>query len=132
LLVSDFEGILKYFRVSLPKKFRTEEAANSLVKRALQVKVKKLKKYQADYIAIKEEEKSYIDPKTRLLTENKKLMEDMLRYEHTITGLVLTKTQAEEDALVLQEELSKNKMSLKETEDFNMQLKEETNSVCLV
>ncbi|KAJ8945811.1 hypothetical protein NQ314_009033, partial [Rhamnusium bicolor] len=54
LLQLDFEGILKYFRVSLPKKCRTEESAKQLIKLACSLKVKKLKKYEADFIALKE------------------------------------------------------------------------------
>lgn len=54
LLQLDFEGILKYFRVSLPKKCRTEEAAKQLIKLACSIKVKKLKKYELDFIALKE------------------------------------------------------------------------------
>lgn len=49
----DFEGILKYFRVSLPKKCRTEESAKQLMKLACSVKVKRLKKYEAEFIALK-------------------------------------------------------------------------------
>ncbi|KAJ8985689.1 hypothetical protein NQ317_014337 [Molorchus minor] len=51
LLQLDFEGILKYFRVALPKKFRSEEFARQLLKLACTIKVKKLKKYEADFIA---------------------------------------------------------------------------------
>lgn len=53
LLQLDFEGILKYFRVSLPKKCRSEESAKQLIKLACSIKVKKLKKYEADFIALK-------------------------------------------------------------------------------
>ncbi|KAJ8917151.1 hypothetical protein NQ315_012643 [Exocentrus adspersus] len=51
LLQLDFEGILKYFRVSLPKKCRTEESAKQLMKLACSLKVKKLKKYEIEFIA---------------------------------------------------------------------------------
>ncbi|CAL8143642.1 unnamed protein product [Orchesella dallaii] len=129
LLVLDFEGVLKYFRVSLPKKFKTAEAAHSLIRMATQIKVKKLKKYEAEYVLAKEQEKNYVDPLTRLQRENKKLMEDMIRYESTITNLVLSKTAAEEAAIALDEELIRTKNTLKEVEDFNSRLKEETNSV---
>ncbi|XP_031335344.1 rab GTPase-activating protein 1-like isoform X2 [Photinus pyralis] len=54
LLQLDFEGILKYFRVSLPKKCRTEEAARQLMKTACSIKVKKLKKYEEDFCALKD------------------------------------------------------------------------------
>ncbi|XP_065169560.1 rab GTPase-activating protein 1-like isoform X2 [Atheta coriaria] len=54
LVSLDFEGILKYFRVSLPKKIRTEQFAKELIKYACALKVKKLKKYEAEFIALKE------------------------------------------------------------------------------
>lgn len=53
LLSSDFEGILKYFRVSLPKKYRNEDVARQLFKLATSIKVKKIKKYEKEYLAIK-------------------------------------------------------------------------------
>lgn len=96
---------------------------------ATQIKVKRLKKYQNEYLAAKEQERNYVDPYTRLQLENKKLMEDMIRYEATLTNLVLSKTSAEEATGALEEELSRTKTSLKEVEDFNTKLKEETNSV---
>lgn len=49
----DFEGILKYFRVSLPKKCRSEESAKYLIKLACSIKLKKLKKYECDFTALK-------------------------------------------------------------------------------
>lgn len=52
LLSLDFEGILKYFRVSLPKKCRSEETAKQIMKKACAIKVKKLKKYEADFAAL--------------------------------------------------------------------------------
>lgn len=53
LLQLDFESILKYFRVTLPKKCRTEEVARHLMKLATSLKVKKLKKYEQELIARK-------------------------------------------------------------------------------
>lgn len=35
----DFEGVLKYFRVTLPKKYRTDEAATELIQLAMSMKV---------------------------------------------------------------------------------------------
>ncbi|XP_045785954.1 rab GTPase-activating protein 1-like isoform X1 [Maniola jurtina] len=49
LLQHDFEGILKYFRVTLPKKCRAEEASRQIVKLACSIKVKRLQKYQLEY-----------------------------------------------------------------------------------
>ena len=40
LLALDFEGVLKYFRVSLPKKFRTEENGKHLLRTAVAIKIK--------------------------------------------------------------------------------------------
>jgi len=53
LLQLDFESILKYFRVTLPKKCRNEEVAKLLMKLATGLKVKKLKKYEQDFAALK-------------------------------------------------------------------------------
>lgn len=36
----DFEGVLKYFRVSLPRRYRSEEAAAELVRSAAAYKVR--------------------------------------------------------------------------------------------
>lgn len=40
LLVLDFEGIMKYFRIALPKKYRTDSAAQELIKVAIKINVK--------------------------------------------------------------------------------------------
>lgn len=55
LLIRDFESILKYIRVSLPKKFRSESQVNRLIKLASECKVKKLKKYEDEFMIQKEE-----------------------------------------------------------------------------
>jgi hypothetical protein len=125
----DFEGVLKYFRVTLPKKYRNVENTSNLMRLTRQVKVKRLKRFETEYLAIKEQEKNYVDPIERLQKENKKLMEDMIRNEHMITNLVLAKATAEETTLALEEDLARTRVSLKEVEDFNQKLKEETNSV---
>lgn len=55
LLTRDFESILKYIRVSLPKKFRLESHVSKLIKLASECKVKKLKKYEEEFRVQKEE-----------------------------------------------------------------------------
>lgn len=50
----DFEGILKYFRITLPKKCRSWGQARKLLKIACEKKVKKLKLYEDEFIANKE------------------------------------------------------------------------------
>ena len=53
LLSLNFEGILKYFRVQLPKRYRNEMAARQLMKLTSSFKLKKLKKYEKEWLAIK-------------------------------------------------------------------------------
>lgn len=50
----DFEGMLRFFRVTLPKKCRNKNQAKKLIKTACDKKVKKLKQYKEEYIANKE------------------------------------------------------------------------------
>lgn len=50
----DFEGILKYFRVTLPKRCRSTTFARKLMKKACERKVKKLKQYREEFLAQKE------------------------------------------------------------------------------
>lgn len=40
LLALDFEGVLKYFRVHLPKRYRSEDAAKELLQTAIGMKVR--------------------------------------------------------------------------------------------
>ncbi|XP_014284415.1 rab GTPase-activating protein 1 isoform X1 [Halyomorpha halys] len=58
LLQLDFESILKYFRVTLPKKCRNYEVARGLMKVACCIKVKKLKKYEQEFLDLKEAEEN--------------------------------------------------------------------------
>ncbi|XP_031628112.1 rab GTPase-activating protein 1-like isoform X2 [Contarinia nasturtii] len=50
----DFEGILKYFRVTLPKRCRSTTFARKLMKKATERKVKRLKQYEDEFLAQKE------------------------------------------------------------------------------
>ncbi|RZF46463.1 hypothetical protein LSTR_LSTR012538 [Laodelphax striatellus] len=54
LLQLDFESVLKYFRVTLPKKCRNEDVARQVIKQACSLKMKKLKKYEQEFNALKE------------------------------------------------------------------------------
>lgn len=47
--------MLKYIRVSLPKKFRLECQVTKLIKLASECKVKKLKKYEEEFMTQKED-----------------------------------------------------------------------------
>ncbi|XP_077298006.1 GTPase activating protein and centrosome-associated isoform X2 [Arctopsyche grandis] len=55
LMQLDFEGILKYFRVTLPKKCRAEEVSRQILKHACSIKVKRLAKYQQDFVNLTKE-----------------------------------------------------------------------------
>jgi hypothetical protein len=47
LLQLDFEGVLKYFRVALPRRYRTESNAKDLIHNAVKLKVKYIFRLQA-------------------------------------------------------------------------------------
>eukprot|EP00118_Oscarella_pearsei_P007400 m.35998 g.35998 ORF g.35998 m.35998 type:complete len:986 (+) comp32201_c1_seq2:207-3164(+) len=83
LLQQDFEGILKHFRVSLPKKYSSEKDIALLLSQIVSVKVdgKKLKKLEREYTIIKEAEAAEEDPMIRLKRDNKSLQEANLRFE---------------------------------------------------
>ena len=78
LLAQDFEGIMKYFRVNIPKRLRWDEApaishvfsrseehAKTLMKTVVSIKIKNLAKYEKDWRRIKEAERLAEDPVTR-------------------------------------------------------------------
>uniref|UniRef100_A0A8C6ZRA8 Rab GTPase-activating protein 1 n=1 Tax=Nothoprocta perdicaria TaxID=30464 RepID=A0A8C6ZRA8_NOTPE len=65
LLLTDFEGALKFFRVQLPKRYRSEENAKKLMELACNMKVKiqkKLKKYEKEYHTMREQQAQQEDP----------------------------------------------------------------------
>lgn len=53
LLTLDFENILKYFQATLPKKCRKQRYAKKIITRACNIKLKKLKKYEDEFIEMK-------------------------------------------------------------------------------
>lgn len=59
LLSKDFESILKYIRVSLPKKFRVESKVSKLIRLASEVKIKKLNKYENEFLIQKTENEKF-------------------------------------------------------------------------
>ena len=62
LLNQDFEGLMKYFPVNIPKMYRSEENAKQLLVVAKSIKLKKMSKYQKEWLAIKEDERQREDP----------------------------------------------------------------------
>lgn len=83
LLSLDFEGILNYFRVSLPKKFQTEDDCQLLFQNMLNFKVteKKLSKLEKDYQSHLEHQAQLEDPELRLERDNKQLRDTVHRLE---------------------------------------------------
>ncbi|KAL5291821.1 RABGAP1 family protein [Megaselia abdita] len=55
----DFEGMLKYIRVSLPKKCRSASNARKIMKKACELKMKKLKQYGDEYYVNKKNEEKF-------------------------------------------------------------------------
>ncbi|XP_066994265.2 rab GTPase-activating protein 1 isoform X4 [Anabrus simplex] len=95
LLQLDFESVLKYFRVSLPKKCRSEEVARQLMRLATSIKVKKLKKYEQDFITLKEAQDSAD------------------QYTNELENLKTTLVRTEEEKRRLEEETTRVKEMLK-------------------
>lgn len=85
LLALDFEGILKYFRVTMPKKYRSEQSFKELMQiwSPLHAKLteKKLKKFEKNYKIMKDAEALKEDPAIRFEKEAKKLTQTMRRLE---------------------------------------------------
>lgn len=81
LLALDFEGILKYFRVQMPKRYRNHETVQLLMKTSSEMSIKHLKKYAKSYIAYKQRERLNENPLARLQKENQKLTANNMRLE---------------------------------------------------
>eukprot|EP00096_Caligus_rogercresseyi_P011399 TRINITY_DN4471_c0_g1_i1.p1 TRINITY_DN4471_c0_g1~~TRINITY_DN4471_c0_g1_i1.p1 ORF type:complete len:946 (+),score=336.85 TRINITY_DN4471_c0_g1_i1:55-2892(+) len=81
MLTLDFEGLMKYFRVNIPKRYRSEDHAGYLMAVAMGIKLKKIKKYEAEWKALKEAERAREDPVVRYERENKRLLSDNLRLD---------------------------------------------------
>uniref|UniRef100_A0A8C9T350 Rab GTPase-activating protein 1 n=1 Tax=Scleropages formosus TaxID=113540 RepID=A0A8C9T350_SCLFO len=64
LLQTDFEGALKFFRVPVPKRYRSEENAKKLMELACSMKIsqKKLKKFEKEYYMMREQQAQQEDP----------------------------------------------------------------------
>lgn len=61
----DFEGILKYFRVTLPKKCRSSSQARRIMKMACERKIKKLKQYEDEFM-LKKQDKERLEKETQI------------------------------------------------------------------
>uniref|UniRef100_A0A8D0ASF0 RAB GTPase activating protein 1 n=1 Tax=Sander lucioperca TaxID=283035 RepID=A0A8D0ASF0_SANLU len=64
LIQTDFEGALKFFRVPVPKRYRSEENAKKLMELACSIKIsqKKLKKFEKEYHTLREQQEQQEAP----------------------------------------------------------------------
>uniref|UniRef100_A0A673N0R6 Rab GTPase-activating protein 1 n=1 Tax=Sinocyclocheilus rhinocerous TaxID=307959 RepID=A0A673N0R6_9TELE len=139
LLQTDFEGALKFFRVPVPKRYRSEENAKKLMELACSMKIsqKKLKKYEKEYHTIREQQEQQEAPIERYERENRRLQEanmrleqenDDLAHELVSSKIALRKDldNAEEKSDALNKELLITKQKLVESEDEKRRLEEES------
>uniref|UniRef100_A0A8C4SHU3 RAB GTPase activating protein 1 n=1 Tax=Erpetoichthys calabaricus TaxID=27687 RepID=A0A8C4SHU3_ERPCA len=129
---------LKFFRVPVPKRYRSEENAKKLMELACSMKIsqKKLKKYEKDYYTIREQQAQQEAPIERYERENRRLQEanmrleqenDDLAHELVTSKIALRKDldNAEEKADALNKELLITKQKLVDSEDEKRRLEEE-------
>nr|CDS24377.1 rab GTPase activating protein 1 [Echinococcus granulosus] len=92
LLSLDFEGTLKYFRVTLPKRYRSREACDQLIAMACSAKVSgsRLKRYAREWERIREAEANENSPVVALQREVWQLREHCGRLEKESESLADT------------------------------------------
>ncbi|CAH8453236.1 unnamed protein product [Schistosoma turkestanicum] len=118
LLGLDFEGVLKYLRVTMPKKYLAHDANQELLSVALSAKVTspKLKKYAKEWITKRAQEKMIESPLHVMECQLASLRREVARLEHEneslATGLLSSKTsmhkqvdRLEDEAEILTREL---------------------------
>jgi chromosome segregation ATPase len=107
----DFEGILNYFRESVPKRFQSEESLNGLFRIAFNFKVKerKLKELERDYPTYLEQQAELEDPVRRLEGDNKHMRDTIMKLEkeneHLTRELVGSKAGLREEMDKLEERI---------------------------
>lgn len=145
LLTLDFEGILKYFRVSLPKKYRTEEGTKALVKASISVKVtlKKLQKFAKAYddmqekllqrdpnMILERDNHRLMEANMRLEAENDELAEDLicakLDLESQLSKALHENESLRNSLLLTKQALQKSEKETKEITEENQRLSDET------
>eukprot|EP00064_Thunnus_orientalis_P005384 superscaffoldBa00000524_g5398 len=143
LIQTDFEGALKFFRVPVPKRYRSEENAKKLMELACSMKIsqKKLKKFEKEYHTMREQQEQQEAPIERYERENRRLQEanmrleqenDDLAHELVSSKIALRKDldNAEEKADALNKELLLTKQKLVDSEDEKRRLEEESAQIC--
>ncbi|CAF3473913.1 unnamed protein product [Rotaria socialis] len=138
LLSLDFEGVMRYFRVSLPKKYLCEDHADELIQTAssMKINIKKLKRYEQEYSINRAEEEQKETPLQRLEADNKRLTETCMRseFENEMLALELVNDriklkgnlhEAEDQIENLTRELEATKVIVRQNEDLAIRLNEE-------
>lgn len=109
LLALDFEGVLKYFRVQMPKRYRNQDNVQQLIDASSEISLRKLKKHAKNYEIKKQKEKLLENPLARLQRENAKLTENNLRLEQEnddlARDLVASKIQLRAQMDVLEDKI---------------------------
>ncbi|XP_049594949.1 rab GTPase-activating protein 1 isoform X2 [Syngnathus scovelli] len=139
LIQTDFEGALKFFRVPVPKRYRSEENAKKLMELACSMKIsqKKLKKFEKEYHTIREQQEQQEAPIERYERENRRLQEanmrleqenDDLAHELVSSKIAMRKDldNSEEKGDALNKELLLTKQKLVDSEDEKRRLGEES------
>ncbi|VDP90221.1 unnamed protein product [Echinostoma caproni] len=142
LLGLDFEGVLKYLRVSLPKRFITPEAGEELLNQAVNAKVtpSKLIKYAKEWLAIRAQEKLSESPVQALERQVAALRDQVNRLEREnealASGLISSKTsmhrevdKLEDKAEILTRELFVSRQDLHDTLEEKRHLENEVTQV---
>ncbi|XP_016987770.1 rab GTPase-activating protein 1-like [Drosophila rhopaloa] len=96
LRLLDFEGILKYFRVTLPKKCRSSSQARKVMKQACERKIKKLKQYEEEFL-LKKQHKERLEKEAQIY-ENR-FGEERRKMQSEIDALNKQLTSAKERAV---------------------------------
>ncbi|CAF1287473.1 unnamed protein product [Adineta steineri] len=142
LLSLDFEGIMRFFRVNLPKKYRSEDHADELIQTAcsMKINVKKLKRYEKDFFTRRAEEEQGELPLQRLELDNKRLTETCMRSElenemlalELVNDRVKLKSsldEAEDRIETLTRELQATRSIVRESEQHTIRLDEELENI---
>ncbi|CAF1576783.1 unnamed protein product [Adineta ricciae] len=142
LLSLDFEGVMRFFRVSLPRKYLCEDHADELIQAACSTKLnlKKLKRYGTEFFARRAEEEQKQTPLQRLEVDNKRLTESCMRseFENEMLALELVNDriklkervhQAEDQIENLTQELDATKYIVRQSEELAIRLNEQLQNV---
>lgn len=121
LLTLDFEAVLKYFRVQMPKRYRNQENVQQLIKASSEISLKRLKKHAKNYQLMKRKEKLLENPLTRLQRENAKLTEKNLQLQQEnddlACDLVASKVHYQSQLDALEDKIDYLARSLKSSQD---------------